>query len=186
MNNLTDDLKKNGFNTESIALLSKHATKEALTQNHQAHWKNILNDCPKALSYKTYQSQFTYENYLSLITNRSHRRIFSKLRLSDHCLAIDRGRHFKPPLERERRFCISCQNTVENETHFILSCRKYTTERTTFLNRTQNLCPNLSYIPTDEQKLIYLMSNEDEILLHGLLQTFSEFLHDIYIPNAWL
>ena len=61
MNNLTDDLKKNGFNTESIALLSKHATKEALTQNHQAHWKNILNDCPKALSYKTYKSQFTYE-----------------------------------------------------------------------------------------------------------------------------
>ena len=77
---------------------------------------------------------------------------------------------------------ISCQNTVENETHFILSCRKYTTERTTFLNRTQNLCPNFSYIPTDEQKLIYLMSNEDELLL----QTFSEFLHDIYTKRLAL
>ena len=96
MNNLTNDLKKNGFNTDSIALLSKHATKEALTQNHQTHWKSILNDCPKALSYKTYKSHFTYENYLSLITNRSHRRILSKLRLSDYCLAIERGRHFKP------------------------------------------------------------------------------------------
>ena len=71
---------------------------------------------------------------------------------------------------------------VENETHFILSCQKYTTECTTFLNRAQNLCPNFSNIPTDEQKLIYLMSNEDELLL----QTFSEFLHDIYTKRLAL
>ena len=165
-----------------MTFLSKNATKEALTQNHQTHWKSNLNDCPKALSYKTYKSQFTCENYLSLITNRSHRRILSKLRLSDHCLAIEKGRHFKPPLERDIRFCRSCQNTVENETHFILSCQKYTSERTTFLNRTQNLCPNFSNIPIDDQKLIYLMSNEDELLL----QTFSEFLHDMYTKRLAL
>ncbi len=176
MNNLTDNPTEDGLNTESITLLSKHATKETLIQEHQIQWKNHMSDCPKALSYKTYKSQITYENYLSLITNRSHRRILSKLRLSDHCLAIEKGRHFKPPLERERRFCRSCQNKIENETHFILSCQTFISERTVFLDKTQNLCPNFKYIPTDEQKLIYLMSNEDELLL----QTFSEFLHDIY------
>ena len=79
-------------------------------------------------------------------------------------------------------FCKSCQNIVENETHFILSCQKYVSERTVFLNKTQNVCPNFNSIPTDQQKLIYLMSNEDELLL----QTFSEFLHDIYTKRISL
>ena len=182
VNNLNDDLKKNELNTDSFTSLTKHATREALIQSHQIQWTNNLNHCPKALSYKTYKSQITYENYLSLIASRSHRRILSKLRLSDHCLAIEKGRHFKPPLEREKRFCKSCQNTVENETHFILSCQKYASERTMFLNIAQNLCPNFINIPTDEQKLIYLMSNEDELLL----QTFSAFLHDIYTKRLTL
>ena len=49
------------------------------------------------------------------------------------------------------------------------------------LNRTQNLGSSFSNTPTDEQKFIYLMSNEDESFYKHFLNFFS-----IHIPNVWL
>ncbi len=48
--------------------------------------------------------------------------------------------------------------------------------REIFLKKVDNVCPNFKSIPTIEQKLIYLMTSENEILLHDLC----EFLSTIY------
>ena len=51
----------------------------------------------------------------------------TKLRLSNHKLMIEKGRHLK--LDRNRRFCPFCPNEVEDEIHFMITCKNYTGDR---------------------------------------------------------
>ena len=135
-----------------------------------------MENCSKALTYGSYKNRINLEAYLSLITNRADRRIMSKLRLSDHCLTIERGRHCKPPIERDKRFCLSFKDKIEDETHFILECDMFKEERVTFLHYTKDIYPNFETIPTLEQKLIFLQTNEN---CH-FLETFTRYLNTIY------
>ncbi len=76
----------------------------------------------------------------------------------------------------EKRFCKSCINKVENEVNLLLYCKNYETERTQFLNKTNDLYPNFKNIPTSEQKYIYLMTNENKIFLEIL----GKFIFEIF------
>ncbi len=91
-NELTNALKNNGLAIDSITSLSKKDTKKELKQLYHTYWRSYINDCSKALSYKTYKSHIAFEKYLYLVPSRKNRRILSKLRLSDHCLEIEKGR----------------------------------------------------------------------------------------------
>ena len=69
------------------------------------------------------------EKYLT-IKNFSNRRAITKLRTSNHTLAIEAGRWTNT--ERENRLCKQCtQHQIEDEIHFLFECTKYTTERQT-------------------------------------------------------
>ena len=48
----------------------------------------------------------------------------TQLRISAHCLNIERGKYNKPKIPREERFCKFCIE-VETEEHFLISCHKY-------------------------------------------------------------
>ena len=109
INDLSDKLAKNE--------VSKKLTTEHSKSNIQLSWKSKRKNCSKTLTYGCYKNRVNLEAYLSLITNRADRRIMTKLRLSDHCLIIERGRHYKPPIERDKRFCSSCKDKIEDETH---------------------------------------------------------------------
>ncbi len=160
---------------ESISL-SRQDTKIILKQNYHVFWNSYICDCSKALTYKTHKNRIFFEPYLQIITNRKYRRTLSKLRLSDHCLEIEKGRHCRPPIVRDERFCKSCVNKVENEVHFLLDCKNYEIERTEFLSEVHELYPNFSNIPTSEQKYIFLMSNEDNLFLSIL----GKYVTEIY------
>jgi hypothetical protein len=54
----------------------------------------------------------------------------TQLRISAHCLNIERGRYNKPKIPREERFCKFCQFCPEE--HFLISCHKYKDIRKTF------------------------------------------------------
>ena len=113
-----------------------------------------------------------------MVQNRFERGIIAKLRLSDHCLAIESGRHTKPQTPREKRFCKECPNKIEDETHFILSCPSFSSERNTFLESMQVLYPNFSSIPTENQKMIFLSTNEDGNFFIPLFTVFDYHLQE--------
>ena len=182
INELTDQLKTNGLTNSTLTALSKTATRKALESNYSIYWRTYIRNCSKALTYKSYKNQITYEKYLDLIPTRRHRRALSKLRLSDHCLAIEKGRHSKPPIGRNERFCRYCKNIVEDEIHFILVCSEYNFEREIFLNQIHSLYPNFKTIPSADQKFIYLMTNENKCFL----EYFSAFEYDIYNKRTTL
>ena len=95
-------------------------------------------------SLKQFES-VSSEMYLS-IQNFEYRKLITKLRISDHNLLIEKGRHFKLP--RDERLCQKCK-VVEDEKHFILHCSYNSDLRTEyfmFLNAHNNDFINYSEI----------------------------------------
>ena len=70
-----------------------------------------------------------FEKYLSLVTSQKDRISLTKLRLSNHQLMIEKGRHENIP--KEIRFCPFCKNQVEDEVHFFIQCKTYNIFRKT-------------------------------------------------------
>ena len=70
--------------------------------------------------YKDLKRDLNMENYL-LYEKFEKRRFITKLRISDHNLPIEKGRHLKIP--REKRLCQVC-NQIEDEHYFLFVCNK--------------------------------------------------------------
>ena len=60
---------------------------------------------------------------LHVVSNFKHRKALSKLRVSDHKLNIEVGRHTK--LSLSERICTFCNVVIEDEKHFLLECTVY-------------------------------------------------------------
>ena len=88
-------------------------------------WQTQVNSFPKADTYRQFKNRIKFESYLTDIKNRKLKVTFTKYRLSDHCLMIGKGRHKRPSVPREERFCPFCPSTVENEIHFLTQCFAY-------------------------------------------------------------
>ena len=79
--------------------------------------------------YASIKKSFSLENYVSCY-NIAKRRNFTKLRISSHHLAIEKGRYTRPIIPREQRFCNTCSDKViGDEMHFLLGCPKFVSER---------------------------------------------------------
>ena len=76
----------------------------------------------KSLVYRKHKTEFKMESYLTQVTNTSHSRALTKLRLSDHKLEIESGRHIRPKINRENRTCKLCS---KDEVHFITRCDNF-------------------------------------------------------------
>ena len=77
--------------------------------------------------------EYTVADYLTTVTDPKLRRTLTGYRLSDHQLAIEKGRHRQTWLPREDRLCSLCsQGEVETELHFLLQCDKYKDIRASF------------------------------------------------------
>ena len=57
----------------------------------------------------------------------------TQLRISSHSLYIEAGCYNRPKLSREKRFCFSCKDVIEDEKHFLFYCKLY--DGTKFNNR---------------------------------------------------
>ena len=79
---------------------------------------NSIDEKSKLFFYKKLNIKFLTKPYLS-ISNFEFRRLITKLRISDHVLLIEKGRHFKIP--REERLCQKCK-LLDDEIHFLLHC----------------------------------------------------------------
>jgi hypothetical protein len=147
---------------------TKLELKRQVQQNYDNYWKENIQLLPKASSFITYKFNHEREKYLNLIKNSKHRVALSRLRLSSHQLMIEKGRHRKPIIPRTERICSICNLGIEDEFHFLTICPTYLEARNELFNTADNLTPNFKEIPTNFQKFIYLMSNEDPTLLAKL------------------
>ena len=109
------------------------------------------------------------------IENARYRTCFTRFRLSNHNLMIEKGRHFKPKIDKELRFCPFCKTTIENEVHFLMYCPLYSPERSK-LEKTCNENCNIYDSLTREQKFIFIfnLANENKSILVAL----AKFVHN--------
>ena len=97
--------------------------------------------------------------------NSKHKIALSRFRLSNHNLMIEKGRHLK--IDKSDRKCFFCTNQIENESHFLISCPLYSPLRANLKRLCLSQCRN--YIDMNEQqKFIFIMSNENENIIKEL------------------
>ena len=104
----------------------KDTTKSNISTYFETNWKNVLlgEDVSRLNTYKTLNDDFTLPKHLGLPYH--FRKIISRIRCSNHPLAIERGRHKNPKTPREERVCVLCGGgDVEDERHFLLECTVY-------------------------------------------------------------
>ena len=125
-------------------------------QFHQNAFESINVDNSKLRTYAIFKKEIGPEKYLTEIKNTTTRKQLSKLRLSNHTLMIETGRHNKIP--KERRFCPFCTDTVETEIHFLLQCPTFASMRDILHKTVIESNPEFSSYTINE-KLEYIMIN---------------------------
>ena len=113
-----------------------------LEQKYKQYWndkidKHTRENNSKLDTYREFKCDFYYEPYLDMVKDRQEQVALTRLRLSNHRLQIERGRHIRPRVERAQRVCKVCDSgEVEDETHFLLHCSTYSDERRVLFNNT--------------------------------------------------
>ena len=119
----------------------KEQTKVIVNKTYSKFWEREIKNPNSArlLLYKQIKKNLKMENYLQELSYEN-RKILTKIRCSDHCLEIEKGRHRNIP--RNDRICKLCdKNEIETEDHFLLRCNIYCQLRATYnigLNMTVN------------------------------------------------
>ena len=85
------------------------------------------NQSNKMRTYRLFKTIDNYkcEDYLHQVTNTRHRIALTKLRLSNHKLAIETGRYSRPFKKPAERICPICKIEMEDEYHFLNICSAY-------------------------------------------------------------
>ena len=137
--------------------------KRSVKLTYDTFWKSELLTMSKSDTYLLIKGNVVFEKYLSTVKNSRQRVALSRLRTSSHTLMIEKGRHTKIP--RIERKCPVCKDRIEDECHFIISCPLYNSIRKDLLESVRRTAPLFVEIPTDLQKFIFLLTNENDIVL---------------------
>ncbi len=125
----------NTIRPNHITQLQKH--------NYITYWKDATKIQKKMELYLHLKRDYKPAEYLSCIKDHKLRKIVTKYRLSDHCLAIERGRHRQRWQPREQRLCSLCsQKELETEEHFLLHCDYYHNIRAAYFPKFLQIKPH--------------------------------------------
>ena len=84
---------------------------------------------------------------------------------------VEKGRRFKPRVERNERFCFFCKDKIEDEIHFVTKCPLYNEERIKLYGSCRNNMRegiNFDLNPTDEQKFVFIVSCKNAVITKSL------------------
>ena len=90
---------------------------------HQNAFSAICNPESKLRTYALVKTEIGMEKYLVELKNVQTRIKYTKFRLSNHNLMIEKGRY--TGMKAHERICPFCTNAVEEELHFLLDCYVY-------------------------------------------------------------
>ena len=94
-------------------------------ETYLEHWTDKTKSQSRLDCYLALKTKYTFAKYLSTVRDRNQRQILTKYRLSDHKLAIEKGRLKKTWKPKENRLCDHCSaDEVETEMHFLLHCEQ--------------------------------------------------------------
>ena len=134
---------------------------------HQVALAGIKRGDSKLRTYGLIKSTPGFEKYLDEIGCIKERVALTKLRLSNHSLMIEKGRH--SDIDKKNRFCPFCPNIVEDEKHFLLKCKAYNHIRADLLDRAKQVFPSICNQPHDV-RFFNLMSDQT-------ITAISNFIH---------
>ena len=99
------------------------------------------NQSNKMRTYRLFKTIDNYkcEDYLHQVTNKRHRIALTKLRLSNHKLAIETGHYSRPLKKPAERICPICKIEMEDEYHFLNLCPAYQEKRCSLLDDTRRV-----------------------------------------------
>ena len=149
--------------------LNLYATKELkkVTEVFSNQWKQKLQASTKVDTYRTFKMNMRYETYLSHPRKRE-RIAMTKLRISDHKLMVEKGRHSYPIIRREDRKCHMCTAEVENEVHFLTNCKIYGSQND-FWNQVTTKFPQTLNLRR-EDRLVFILTQDDPEIMGLLLK----------------
>jgi hypothetical protein len=110
------------FNLDALDLSHVQFSKEMSTyyagklMNQLIHIKN--NETGKLRFFSKILATFEIQKYLTFNINTHARSLLTNLILSTHSLAMETGRHCKPTIPANERFCKACKDKVEDELNF--------------------------------------------------------------------
>ena len=128
-------------------------------QFHQNAFETIRKEGSKLRTYAIFKNVIGLEKYLLEIKNPKVRTVITKLRLSNHSLMIETGRHKK--LEKELRVCPLCHKGIEDEVHFLFYCPVYNALRDELFSSCNLMNTNFQFYSSNE-KLEFLMMYLDK------------------------
>ena len=132
------------------AFIHKPAMKRLSDIFHQEAFAAMNRGGSKLRTYAKIKLEPGFENYLSSIQNVEKRISLSKIRLSNHDLMIEKGRHLK--LEVNQRNCPFCPgNLLEDEFHFLLTCNTFLSLRNDLFYAIKPLIPTFEYWSKEHQ-----------------------------------
>ncbi len=114
---------------EDIIGKTKNEINKICQHYYDRCWQVGIAESPKAILYKEFKTIVNLEKYLTNVKNRKHKIALTRFRVSNHDLLIEKGRHFRPKIERNERKCFICKDLIEDESHFITKCPLYKNER---------------------------------------------------------
>ena len=153
---------------ESMITESKRRIKKICYDKYDGFWQSKIMESPKAITYCKFKFNVSLENYLYQLRNIRHKIALTRLRLSNHNLLIETGRHLRPRVERNERKCFICRDKVENEFHFVIKCPLYSCERKALYKALANNSKHFENLNSDELKFFFIMTNEDKDVLSKL------------------
>ena len=162
--------------TENVTNISKTRVKKILVNDYIAKWKVDLPSISKARTFALHKTSYNFEPYLDLVKIRRHRVALSKLRLSDHSLMIEVGRHRRPKLELGERTCNICPNIIEDETHFLVTCITHNYHRT-FIDSVSHNNPAYTDM-NDQEKYGFIVNTKDPVHLSSTAYTVHTLFKD--------
>ncbi len=133
-------------------------------QHYIVYWKDATKIQKKMELYLQLKRDYKPAEYLSCIKDHKLRKTLTKYRLSDHCLAIERGRHRQRWQPREQRLCLLCsQKELETEEHFLLHCDYYHHIRAAYLPKFKLIQPNFMALPNTD-KLSHILGENSKTI----------------------
>ena len=138
---VTDWLNRMGIGGRDVdKLVHVKAMRRMADIFHQEAFADINREGSKLTTYAKIKEEKGFENYLSNIKNVERRITLSKIRLSNHDLMIEKGRHLK--LEVNQRNCPFCPgNLLEDEVPFLLTCKTFSCLRNELFLRVKHFVP---------------------------------------------
>ena len=172
-NNWTSELKSimtkidvsNCFREKTVINMTE--AKSRIIYLYASIWRSDIQRIPKLRTYRTFKTEFTREQYLTLNLRKCERSVMCQFRTGILPLQIETGRYTGVPANQ--RYCVLCtdsQHCVENELHFLFQCDRDNDLRNGKFKDLFNDNTSL------DVHLIHLMANRSRTLAKFLYQAY--------------